>query len=101
MVTAAVAFVSGLPTAPFVAAANAIVPEVVDASAHARAFALTQASHTVMAAGGAVVTAWAIEEAGVATVFLPAALVLLMSAWLASVRPATSEGRAPVPSPAA
>ncbi len=88
--TVVIAFLSGLPTAPFVAAANSIITEVVDPAAHARAFSLAQASHTVLASGGAAATAWAIDQAGVASVFVPGAVALVIAAWLAaSVQPAT------------
>jgi hypothetical protein len=74
-------FIAGLPTAAFVAALNAVVTEVVEQSAHARAFSMAQAANTIMAAVGAPLAAWAIDRGLMSAVFVAGALLLAASGW--------------------
>ena len=83
--TAALAFISGVPTAPFVAGLNTLVSKVTVEGAHVRAFASMQAANTVMAAVGAAVGSAAIDRWGPAIVSIPATLLLLGSARLAVI----------------
>ena len=89
-VTFVLVFVAGLPTAAFVAALNAVVTEVVEQSAHARAFSMAQAANTIMAAIGAPLAAWAIDDGGTAIVFVSGALLLAVSGWVTPRSPSTT-----------
>ena len=84
--TAILAFVSGILTAPFVAGLNMLTTTVTVESAHARAFAGMQAASTITAAVGAAIGSAAIDKWGPASVSVPCALLLLGSARLAVVR---------------
>lgn len=89
--TGALVFLSGIPTAPFVAGLNALVSVTVAEQAHARAFAAMQAGSTIFSAMGAAVGGELIERLGPAAVTIPAGLVVLVSAWLARV-PTSRDG---------
>lgn len=84
--TAVLTFLSGLPTAAFVAGLNTRMSEAAVPSAHARAFAGVQAAHTVMAAIGAAIGGAVIDQFGPGSVAVPAGLLLLVTARLAVTR---------------
>lgn len=83
--TGILAFISGVPTAPFVSGLNALVSRVAAEAAHARAFAAMQAASTVMAAVGAAAGGAAIDRWGPAAVSIPSAAFLLGAAALSVV----------------
>ncbi len=83
--TGALAFISGIPTAPFVAGLNTLVTTVTHESAHARAFASLQAASTITAAVGAAVGGAAIDRYGPSVVSIPCTILLLGSARLSVV----------------
>lgn len=83
--TGAIAFVSGIPTAPFIAGLNTLTTTVTMETAHARAFASMQAASTVTAAIGAAVGSAAIDRWGPAAVSIPSTFLLLGAARLAAV----------------
>ena len=83
--TAVLAFLSGIPTAPFIGGLNALTSKVAAESAHVRAFSAMQAASTVMAALGAAVGGAAIDRYGPASISIPAAILLGVSARLAVV----------------
>lgn len=85
-ITGLLAFISGVPTAPFVAGLNTLTTTVTVESAHARAFASMQAASTVTAAIGAAIGSAAIDRWGPSVVSIPCTLLLLGSARLAAVR---------------
>lgn len=84
-VTAILVFVSGVPSAPFVAALTTLVSLNVAERAHARAFAAMQAGSTIFAAIGAAAGGELVDRFGPASVTLPAGVLLLVSAALARV----------------
>lgn len=83
--TGALVFVSGVPTAPFVASLNALVSVTVSEHAHARAFAAMQAGSTLFSAAGAAVGGVVIDRFGPAVVCVPAAAIIVLSAVLSRV----------------
>ena len=83
--TALLAFASGLPTAPFIGGLNLLTAKVAAESAHVRAFSAMQAASTVMSAVGAAIGGAAIDRFGPASISVPAALLLAVSARLAVV----------------
>jgi predicted MFS family arabinose efflux permease len=93
--TALLAFASGLPTAPFIGGLNLLTARIAAESAHVRAFSAMQAASTVMSAVGAAIGGAAIDRFGPASVSVPAALLLAVSARLSVIDgdPATGTGR--------
>ena len=80
--TGVLAFLSGIPTAPFVSGLNVLVATAVAEMAHARAFAAMQAAATVMSAVGAAAGGAVIDRFGPAAVSIPSAALLLGAAAL-------------------
>ena len=81
------AFVSGIPTAPFISGLNMLVATAVAEMAHARAFAAMQAAATVMSAVGAAAGGAVIDRFGPAAVSIPSAALLFGAAALSRLAP--------------
>ena len=99
--TGVLAFVSGVPTAPFVSGLNALVSRIAAEAAHARAFAAMQAAATVMAAVGAALGGAAIDRWGPAAVSIPSAVLLLGAAALSVIREPSEARSQPTVTPSA
>lgn len=86
VLTGLLAFVSGIPVAPYVAGLNALVSRHAPSHAHARAFSAMQAGSTVLASGGAWLGGAAVDRFGPASLAIPAGLLVLVSAGLSNVQ---------------